>query len=123
MIKNYFKTAWRNLIRNRVFFGINVLGLAIGISAALVIFMIVAYEFSYDRFQKEHDRIYRIVLSAEFNSGSKGFSAGIPAPLGNAINGQITAVAQTIPVFQFQGDAMADVVVNRKNRDKPDVFK
>lgn len=123
MIKNYFKTAWRNLIRNRVFFGINVLGLAIGISAALVIFMIVAYEFSYDRFQKEHDRIYRIVLSAEFNSGSKGFSVGIPAPLGNAINGQITAVAQTIPVFQFQGDAMADVVVNRKNRDKPDVFK
>ena len=51
MLKNYFRTALRNFTRNKVFASINVLGLSIGISAALVIFLIVQYEFSYDKIE------------------------------------------------------------------------
>ena len=67
MFRNYFITAFRSFWRNKAFTAINVLGLSIGISAALVIFLIVYYEFSYDRFEKDGDRIYRVVLDAKFN--------------------------------------------------------
>lgn len=123
MIKSYFKTAWRTLLKHKVFSGINVLGLAIGISASLVIFMIVSYEFGFDRFQQDRDRIYRVVLSATFGGGAQGFSAGVPAPLGSAIAGEMTGVEQTVPVFQFQGDASADVVIRKDQEEKPQVFK
>ena len=55
MLKNYFKTALRNFWRNKTFSTINVLGLSIGISAALVIFLIVYYEFSFDKFQPDKE--------------------------------------------------------------------
>ncbi len=122
MFKNYFITAFRNFGRNKVFATINVLGLSIGISAALVIFLIAYYEFSYDHFEKDRDRIYRVVLDAKFN-GTDGHSAAVPSPLANAIENEITGVEQTIPVFQFQGDATAKVSITKQGSDKPIVFK
>ena len=50
MFRNYLKIAFRNLWRHKTFSLINVLGLSIGISAALVIFLMTYYEFSFDRF-------------------------------------------------------------------------
>ncbi|MCF3107478.1 ABC transporter permease [Niabella sp. CC-SYL272] len=123
MIKSYFKTAWRSILKHKTFSGINVLGLAIGISASLVIFMIVSYEFGFDRFQKDRDRIYRVVLGATFGGGTQGFSAGVPAPLGSAIAEEMTGVEQTVPVFQFQGDASADVMIGKDKDEKLQVFK
>lgn len=61
MIKNYFKVALRNLWRNKAFSAINIFGLAIGISASLVIFLIVQYDFNFDKFEKGNDQIYRVV--------------------------------------------------------------
>ncbi|MEO8711823.1 MAG: ABC transporter permease [Parafilimonas sp.] len=120
MFKNYFKTAFRNFSRNKVFAGINVLGLSIGISAALVIFLIVHYEFSYDAFEKDNSSIYRVVLDANFG-GVDGHSAAVPAPLGSAIEREVTGVETTVPVMQFQGDAK--VTVTRKGLPQPVIFK
>jgi ABC-type lipoprotein release transport system permease subunit len=106
MLKNYFITAFRNFWRNKVFSAINIFGLSIGISAALVIFLIVYYEFSYDTFESNKDRIYRVVLDAKFN-GTEGHSSGIPAPLSNAIKREVTGVDLSVPLMQFQGDATA----------------
>ncbi|XHR97182.1 helix-turn-helix domain-containing protein [Mucilaginibacter sp. UC70_90] len=61
MFKNYFKIALRNLIRNKSYATINITGLAIGIAACLLIFLIVQYETSFDSFHPNKDRIYRIV--------------------------------------------------------------
>jgi putative ABC transport system permease protein len=58
MIKNYFKIAWRNLWKNKVFSIINVIGLAIGMTACLVIMLFVLYEKSFDKFHKKN--IYRL---------------------------------------------------------------
>jgi len=121
MIKNYFIVAIRNFWRNKVFSLINVLGLSIGISAALVIFLIVHYEYSYDRFEKDGDRIYRIVLDAKFN-GQEGHSSAVPAPLSNAIQSEITGIDETVPVMTFQGDGTAKVIVTN-NGGKEIVFK
>src|SRR3954471_18787648 len=110
MLRNYFITALRSFWRNKAFTAINVLGLSIGISAALVIFLIVYYEFSYDRFEQDKERIYRVVLDAKFN-GNEGHSAAVPAPLSNAIEHEVTGVELKVPVMQFQGDATAKVSI------------
>jgi putative ABC transport system permease protein len=61
MLKNYFKIAFRNLWRHRVFSLINILGLAVGMTACFLIFLYVRFELSYDKFHSKADRIYRIV--------------------------------------------------------------
>jgi ABC-type antimicrobial peptide transport system permease subunit len=122
MFKNYFTTAFRNFWRNKAFSTINVLGLSIGISAALVIFLIVYYEFSFDKFEKYSNRIYRVVLDAKFN-GNEGHSTGVQAPLSNAIQNEVTGVDETVPVMQFQGDATAKVSIVKKTSSNPLIFK
>ncbi len=121
MIKNYFTTAFRNLWRNKTFSFINVLGLAIGISASLVIFLIVHYESSYDTFEKDAGRIYRVVLDAKFN-GQEGHSAGVLAPLSTAMANEMTGVELTVPVMSFQGDGNAKISIERENAH-PVVYK
>ena len=58
MIKNYFKIAWRNLWKNKVFSGINIIGLAVGMAACITIMLFVLYERSFDNFHKKN--IYRL---------------------------------------------------------------
>jgi putative ABC transport system permease protein len=60
MIKNYFKTAWRNLWKNKVFSFINIAGLSIGMAACLLILQYVSFQLSFDRFNKNADDIYRV---------------------------------------------------------------
>ncbi len=60
MIKNYFKIAWRNILRNKLFSFINLIGLSIGISCCVLIFIYVQHELSYDTFNEKADRIYRV---------------------------------------------------------------
>jgi len=60
MLKNYFKTAWRNLMKNKVFSFINIIGLSIGIAACLLILQYVSFQLSFDRFNKNAEDIYRV---------------------------------------------------------------
>ncbi len=79
MLKNYFKTAWRNLLRDKSYSLINVLGLAIGIAACLLISLYIIDELSYDKFHKKSDRIYRMYTEGKF--GNNDFvSLNIPNP-------------------------------------------
>ena len=68
MIKNFFLIAFRNLFKHKIFSFINIFGLAIGIAASLLIFQYVRFELSYDRFEANSDRIYRIQLD-RYNQG------------------------------------------------------
>ncbi len=61
MLKNYFKIAFRNLWRHRVFSLINILGLTVGMTACFLIFLYVRFEMSYDNMHSKSDRIYRII--------------------------------------------------------------
>jgi len=69
MINNYIKTAWRNLLKQKLFSSINILGLAIGIAVSFFIMSYVSYEFSYDNFHQKKDRIYRV--ESRFYEGSQ----------------------------------------------------
>ena len=61
MIKNYFKIAFRNLWKNKVFSFINIMGLTVGMTACFLIFLYVKFELSYDSFNSKADRVYRVV--------------------------------------------------------------
>src|ERR1044072_7993749 len=77
MLKNYFKIAFRNLWRHRVFSFINIMGLTVGMTACLLIFLYVRFEMSYDRFHSKADRIYRIV--ADIKTPTETIPSGGPA--------------------------------------------
>jgi len=79
MIKNYFKIAWRNIIRHKGYSVINVAGLTVGIAACLLIFVVVQYELSFDTFQPGYKHICRITTESE-RDGAKSYSAGVSAP-------------------------------------------
>lgn len=61
MLRNYFKIAFRNLWRHRVYSLINILGLTVGMTACFLIFLYVRFEMSYDKFHAKGNRIYRII--------------------------------------------------------------
>ncbi len=67
MFRNYFKTAWRNLLRNRIYSFINIAGLTIGLACAMLITLYVKDEVSFDRFHANGDHIYRIVSKSKHN--------------------------------------------------------
>jgi putative ABC transport system permease protein len=69
MLKNYFKTAWQNLRSHKAYVAINTLGLAVGIAACLLIFLLIQYETSFDNFHKNKDRIYRVVAATKTRDG------------------------------------------------------
>src|SRR3546814_20355097 len=98
MIKNFFTTTYRHLWRNKLFTVLNMLGLSIGISAALVISLIVCYEYSFDTFQRDSDLFYIIVIDANFN-GVEDQSDGVPAHWGNSIPHVLTDHDQNCTVF------------------------
>ncbi|HKZ64861.1 MAG TPA: ABC transporter permease, partial [Chitinophagaceae bacterium] len=91
MFKNYFTIAVRNLKRNKIFSLINIAGLAIGISASLVIYLIVQHELSYDKFHKDGDRIYRVVSKIEFPDLTI-HNSGVPVPTIKATRTDITGL-------------------------------
>ena len=70
MIKNYFKTAWRNLQRNKIYAAINISGIAIGLAAFWLIALYVTDELSYDHSFNNADRIYRVAQHATWHGGS-----------------------------------------------------
>lgn len=75
MLKNYFKIAFRNLWKHKVFSLINILGLTVGMSACLLISMYVHFELTYDAFHSKADRIYRVVT--DIKTPSETIHAGI----------------------------------------------
>lgn len=79
MFRNYFITAIRNLRRRKAFSIINIAGLSVGIAAALLIFIVVKHELSYDGFQKNYKRIYHIVTQNKYADGIT-YNPGISVP-------------------------------------------
>ena len=93
MIRNYFKIAWRNLIRNKLYSAINIGGLAVGLACALLVLLFVRHEHSYDQFNEKAPQLYRLTTTvinqdgAQQRRGSSGqvqgptFTAALPEVL------------------------------------------
>jgi putative ABC transport system permease protein len=77
MIKSYFRIAFRNLMRRKVFSFINIMGLAVGLTACFLIYLYVSFELSYDAFHSKADRIYRVV--SDIKTPTETINASGPA--------------------------------------------
>lgn len=91
MLKNYFTIALRNLWKHKLFSFINIVGLSTGISASIVIFIIVRFEFSYESFVPNADRVYRVVSNMQF-PGNVFKNPGVPLPLIQAATKDVTGL-------------------------------
>ena len=102
MIKNYFKTAWRNLSKNKGFSAINIFGLAIGIATCLLITLYVWNELSYDKYNTKAARIYRIDGDVQF-AGHHWILAVTPDPIGAALKRDFPQVEQSVRFRDYGG--------------------
>jgi hypothetical protein len=90
MIKNQLLFALRRLGRHKLTTSINLVGLTFGILSCVVIYLYVAFEFSYDKFHADRDRIYRVVISTTDFTGARHSSAWMSGPTGPALRQETT---------------------------------
>ena len=83
MFGTYFKTAWRNITRNRSFVAINVFGLATGIASCLILFIVINYELSYNKFLPNHEQVFHISTATKSGDGIS-YNPGVPSALPEA---------------------------------------
>lgn len=97
MISNYIKIARRQLWRNRLFTGLNMVGLSIGVSACWIIYQLVSFEFGFDTRIPNRDRVVRAVSRFMFDGKEQG-NPGIPMPMPDAVRQQIGGIERVVPV-------------------------
>jgi len=105
MFRNYLKIAFRSFWKHKVFTLINIIGLSIGISASLVIYLIVHYDFTFDKFHKDGNRIFRVVSNFKFQ-GNENHSYGVTAPMAAGIKNNVTGVELIAPLYTLNPDVM-----------------
>jgi predicted permease len=114
MIKNYLKTAFRNLLRHKAFSVINIAGLAIGVASCLLVFTVVRYELSYEKFQPEYNQIYHVVTQDK-NAEELTYQPGVPFPLLDALRTDIPEVT----IGSLQANFGSQVTVLGVNASNP----
>ena len=98
MIRNYFKTAFRNLWRNKIFSAIKILGLSIGLTVCMMIFLYTKDEVSYDRFHANRSQIFRIVQTWKFGNNPPQSLGITNSVLGEAFSREIPEIKQFVRI-------------------------
>ncbi len=118
MFKSQLKIAWRNLFKNKWIALINILGLTIGITAALLLFVVVQYELGYDKFQANYEHIYRIVTHEKYDIGTD-YTPGVANPFPDALMSEKLRFEKVVPVIA-NSDVQFNILseVNSANLEK-----
>jgi predicted permease len=95
MLKFVFRALWRN----RLFTLLNTMGLAIGVSACWVVFLLFRHEFAFEGGLPDRDRIFRVVSDFVMD-GQPNFNAGAPRPMARALASELAGVEMAVPVFE-----------------------
>lgn len=103
MFRNHITTALRNLLRNKVYSGINIGGLAMAMSCVTIIYLYVESELSFDRFHSHSENIYRIVKDFVNEEGTSVPDATTPPALAPAIRQELPEVDHVTRMFPNRG--------------------
>ena len=114
MLKNYIKAAWRNLWKYKGFSAINIVGLALGLAVCLLIVLYVRDELSYDRYNPNADRIYRLDADIYFNNTQATFAVA-PDPLAPTLKREFPVVQEMTRV-----NYQRDILVKRDGENLQD---
>ena len=121
MLGNYLKVALRNLLRQKVYALLNILGLAVGIACCLFIFLFVKHELSYDRYHEYAGRIYRVTIDGEIG-GSRFDSAALAAPTAPALMEDYPEVLEATRLYQVEGQLERFIKYGEQNFKEPRVI-
>src|SRR6266542_3216686 len=107
MFKNYFKTAFRSLIRNRNYTIINIAGLAVGIAVCMMIFIIIQFQTSFDNFHSKKDRIYRVLTEYHHaDAATVSYRKDVPFPMPAGLKTAFPQIEQVAPIFASHDDKL-----------------
>ena len=130
MLKNYFKIAWRNLLRNKLRTSIHILGLSIGIAICFLIFNVVTHSYSFDKFHPDRDRIFRVNTLTDWGDGGSYPNSGTPGPLYEVIKDEVAGIEEKGKLYTMYNTLVAlpttDKVFGRSNEvtfSDPGFFK
>ena len=110
MFRNYLKIAWRNLIRNKVFSAINIVGMTLGICVCFFALLFVNFELSYDIYHEKADRIYRLVTDVKTVTGTEYMST---------TGGMAPAIQAAFPEVEASTRLFLDYLILQKDQDNP----
>lgn len=121
MLNNYLKIALRNLLKNRRFTVINILGLAIGIACCILILLYVADERSYDRHWPAADRVYRMSLTRIYPDRRTGYAI-VPPSYAQSVKTECPEVAEAVRIVQFNPGTATVFKVGDRIREEKEVL-
>jgi putative ABC transport system permease protein len=101
MFKNYFTIAWRNILRHKVFSLINISGLTLGVCACMVIFLVCRYEFSFDGFHPDKERIYHVGSQQPVGPVDDGNSSRVLPPTAAALKQEIPGIEAAASFYNY----------------------
>ena len=104
MLINYLRLTLRKLWRNKFHSIIHTLGLTIGITSCLLLFLFIKFELSFDNFYPGSDNIYRFVYQEQSASGAEDYAV-VPYPFGEAIKNDFPEIGSST-MFHFQEEAL-----------------
>jgi len=109
VFENYFKIALRNLMRHKVYSVINILSLALGMASSMVIAPQIFYHISFDRFNRNYDRICRAYLHLEFPGQNPTDNCGTFGWLGRDMKAEFPEVQGYARIYKLQDEVIARV--------------
>lgn len=105
MLKNYLLIAWRNLLKNKIYSGISISGLAVGLAVSMLILLYVFHELSYDKFHKNADRIYHSLVKLKFGANEVLFNQ-VSKNFAHAVKSVSPEIEATVRIGSPSGDVV-----------------
>jgi putative ABC transport system permease protein len=106
MIKNYFKVALRNIVRHKIYSAINIVGLGIGMTAFILIALLLQHEYSFDKFNKNYERIYRVQLQVFYDNHETEWTQS-SYPIAEYLRSTFPEVEQSVVMQEVWGEYLS----------------
>src|SRR5882762_6104196 len=100
MIRNYFKIAWRNLVRDRQFSFLNLVGLSTGLACSLLIYFWVSDELNVDKFNKKDNQLYAVMKTSPNADGTIGMYGSTQGLLAKSMAQELPEVEYAVAIRQ-----------------------
>ncbi|HEX9504046.1 MAG TPA: ABC transporter permease [Patescibacteria group bacterium] len=113
MFKNYFKTAWRNTLNNKVYSTLNIVGLAAGMAVTLLIGLWVFSQYSYDRFLPDYNQLYQVEINFTDQHDGTHTQAAVSIPLADVLRKSVPGI-QLVAETDWVGYQSHDLLVGNK---------
>ncbi len=118
MLFNYFKIAWRNLMKNKIFSFINLFGLSLGFTCCLLIALYLHYETGYDHYHKDADLLYQLGIVFEQKGSATGRQARISAPYAQALKQEFPEITDAARLINLYDEDKTLLQYNNDGKEK-----